>query len=118
MYNYTTKEGLPRSLRTYHPTMYRILCKDSSNGLDGLKDRIPEAVSPLVVSLSDGKNGEQTSDSVLVSCQREEDLKMHKKLFKGVDYVLMAPGYTMLGTYKNGEESKMISDYLSMFRLV
>ena len=118
MYNYTTKEGLPRSLRTYHPTMYRILCKDSSNGLDGLKDRIPEAVSPLVVSLSDGKNGEETSDSVLVSCQREEDLKMHNKLFKGVDYVLMAPGYTMLGTYKNGEESKMISDYLSMFRLV
>ena len=100
MYNYTTKEGLPRSLRTYHPTMYRILCKDSSNGLDGLKDRIPEAVSPLVVSLSDGKNGEETSDSVLVSCQREEDLKMHNKLFKGVDYVLMAPGYTMLGTYK------------------
>lgn len=118
MYNYTTKEGLPRSLRTYHPTMYRILCKDSSNGLDGLKDRIPEAVSPLVISLSDGKNGEETSDSVLVSCQREEDLKMHNKLFKGVDYVLMAPGYTMLGTYKNGEESKMISDYLSMFRLV
>ena len=118
MYNYTTKEGLPRSLRTYHPTMYRILCKDSSNGLDGLTDRIPEAVSPLVVSLSDGKNGEETSDSVLVSCQREEDLKMHNKLFRGVDYVLMAPGYTMLGTYKKGEESKMISDYLSMFRLV
>ena len=118
MYNYTTKEGLPRSLRTYHPTMYRILCKDSSNGLDGLTDRIPEAVSPLIVSLSDGKNGEETSDSVLVSCQREEDLKIHNKLFKGVDYVLMAPGYTMLGTYRKGEESKMISDYLSMFRLI
>ena len=48
----------------------------------------------------------------------KEDLKMHRKLFKGVDYVLMAPGYTMLGTYRKGEESRMVSDYLSMFRLL
>ncbi|MEC7664731.1 MAG: FAD-dependent monooxygenase [Candidatus Thermoplasmatota archaeon] len=118
MYNYKTEEGLPRSLRTYHPTEYRILCKDSSNQLDGHTERIPDTIRPLVVSLSDGKNGEKTSQTMLVSCQREEDLKMHRKLFKGVDYVLMAPGYTMLGTYRKGEESRMVSDYLSMFRLL
>ena len=118
MYNYQTEKGLPRSLRTYNPTKYRILCKDSSGNLDALVQEIPASIQPLVVSLSDGKNGKKTSGTSLVSCQRDEDLKMHQKLFKGVDYVLMAPGYTMLGTYNRGQEKNMISDYLSMFCLV
>ena len=118
MYNYKTEEGLPRSLRTYNPTKYRILCKDSSGNVDGLVQEIPASIRPLVISLSDGKNGQKTSGTSLVSCQREEDLKMHQKLFKGVDYVLMAPGYTMLGTYNKGQEKTMVSDYLSMFCLV
>ena len=118
MYNYKTEEGLPRSLRTYNPTKYRILCKDSSGDVDGLVQEIPASIQPLVISLSDGKNGKKTSGTSLVSCQRDEDLKMHQKLFKGVDYVLMAPGYTMLGTYNRGQEEKMISDYMSMFCLV
>jgi len=118
MYNYKTEEGLPRSLRTYNPTKYRILCKDSSGDVDGLVQEIPASIQPLVISLSDGKNGKKTSGTSLVSCQRDEDLKMHQKLFKGVDYVLMAPGYTMLGTYTKGQEKNMISDYLSMFCLV
>ena len=118
MYNYKTEEGLPRSLRTYNPTKYRILCKDSSGNVDGLVQEIPASIRPLVISLSDGKNGQKTSGTSLVSCQREEDLKMHQKLFKGVDYVLMAPGYTMLGTYNRGQEKTMVSDYLSMFCLV
>ena len=118
MYNYKTEEGLPRSLRTYNPTKYRILCKDSSGDVDGLVQEIPASIQPLVISLSDGKNGKKTSGTSLVSCQRDEDLKMHQKLFKGVDYVLMAPGYTMLGTYNRGQEKRMISDYISMFCLV
>ena len=118
MYNYQTEKGLPRSLRTYNPTKYRILCKDSSGNLDALVQEIPASIQPLVVSLSDGKNGKKTSGTSLVSCQRDEDLKMHQKLFKGIDYVLMAPGYTMLGTYTKGQEKNMISDYLSMFCLV
>ena len=118
MYNYKTEEGLPRSLRTYNPTKYRILCKDSSGDVDGLVQEIPASIQPLVISLSDGKNGKKTSGTSLVSCQRDEDLKMHQKLFKGVNYVLMAPGYTMLGTYTKGQEKNMISDYLSMFCLV
>ena len=118
MYNYNTEEGLPRSLRTYNPTKYRILCKDSSGNVDDLVQEIPASIQPLVISLSDGKNGKKTSGTSLVSCQRDEDLKMHQKLFKGVDYVLMAPGYTMLGTYTKGQEKNMISDYLSMFCLV
>ena len=118
MYNYKTEEGLPRSLRTYNPTKYRILCKDSSGNVDGLVQEIPASIQPLVISLSDGKDGKKTSGTSLVSCQREEDLRMHQKLFKGVDYVLMAPGYTMLGTYNRGQEKNMISDYLSMFCLV
>ena len=118
MYNYKTEEGLPRSLRTFNPTKYRILCKDSSGNLDALVQEIPASIQPLVVSLSDGKNGKKTSGTSLVSCQRDEDLKMHQKLFKGIDYVLMAPGYTMLGTYTKGQEKNMISDYLSMFCLV
>ena len=118
MYNYKTEEGLPRSLRTYNPTKYRILCKDSSGNVDALVQEIPASIQPLVISLSDGKNGKKTSGTSLVSCQRDEDLKMHQKLFKGVDYVLMAPGYTMLGTYNRGQEKNMISDYLSMFCLV
>ena len=118
MYNYKTEEGLPRSLRTYNPTKYRILCKDSSENVDSLVQEIPATIQPLVISLSDGENGKNTSGTSLVSCQRDEDLKMHQKLFKGVDYVLMAPGYTMLGTYTKGQEKNMISDYLSMFCLV
>ena len=118
MYNYKTEKGLPRSLRTYNPTKYRILCKDSSENVDGLVQEIPASIQPLVISLSDGKNGKKTSGTSLVSCQRDEDLKMHQKLFKGVDYVLMAPGYTMLGTYNKGQEKSLISDYLSMFCLV
>ena len=118
MYNYKTEEGLPRSLRTFNPTKYRILCKESSGNVDSLVQEIPASIQPLVISLSDGKNGKKTSGTTLVSCQRDEDLKMHQKLFKGVDYVLMAPGYTMLGTYTKGQEKNMISDYLSMFCLV
>ena len=118
MYNYKTEEGLPRSLRTFNPTKYRILCKESSGNVDALVQEIPASIQPLVISLSDGKNGEKTSGTSLVSCQRDEDLKMHQKLFKGVDYVLMAPGYTMLGTYNRGQEERMISDYMSMFCLV
>ena len=118
MYNYKTEEGLPRSLRTYHPTEYRILCKDSSEHLDGFVEGIPDSIRPLVISLSDGKMGEVTSGSLLVSCQREEDLGMHQKLFKRNEYVLMAPGYTMLGTYSRGDEERMLADYMSMFCLV
>lgn len=118
MYNYKTEEGLPRSLRTFNPTKYRILCKESSGNVDALVQEIPASIQPLVISLSDGKNGKKTSGMSLVSCQRDEDLKMHQKLFKGVDYVLMAPGYTMLGTYNRGQEKGMISDYISMFCLV
>ncbi len=118
MYNYKTEEGLPRSLRTFNPTKYRILCKESSGNVDALAQQIPASIQPLVISLSDGKNGKKTSGMSLVSCQRDEDLKMHQKLFKGVDYVLMAPGYTMLGTYNRGQEERMISDYMSMFCLV
>lgn len=118
MYNYKTEEGLPRSLRTFNPTKYRILCKESSGNVDALVQEIPASIQPLVISLSDGKNGKKTSGMSLVSCQRDEDLKMHQKLFKGVDYVLMAPGYTMLGTYNRGQEKRMISDYISMFCLV
>lgn len=118
MYNYKTEEGLPRSLRTFNPTKYRILCKESSGNVDSLVQEIPASIQPLVISLSDGKNGKKTSGMSLVSCQRDEDLKMHQKLFKGVDYVLMAPGYTMLGTYNRGQEKRMISDYISMFCLV
>ena len=43
---------------------------------------------------------------------------MHRKLFNKADYVLMAPGYTMLGTYNNGEEDKLFADYKSLFDLV
>ena len=118
MYNYKTEEGLPRSLRTFNPTKYRILCKESSGNVDSLVQEIPASIQPLVISLSDGKNGKKTSGTSLVSGQRDEDLKMHQKLFKGVDYVLMAPGYTMLGTYNRGQEKRMISDYISMFCLV
>ena len=118
MYNYKTEEGLPRSLRTFNPTKYRILCKESSGDVDALAQEIPASIQPLVISLSDGKNGKKTSGTSRVSCQRDEDLKMHQKLFKGVDYVLMAPGYTMLGTYNRGQEKRMISDYISMFCLV
>jgi hypothetical protein len=53
-----------------------------------------------------------------VSSQRAEDLKTYKRLFKGADYVLMAPGYTMLGTYKLGSESKLVADYKSLFCLI
>ena len=91
MYNYMNEQGFPRSLRTYHPTKYRIFCKwDTSSVLDVVNE-VPEIVSPMVIELSDGSDGGTTDGTRLVSAQREgEDLDKHKKLFKGADYVRLA----------------------------
>ena len=118
MYNYINEEGFPRSLRTCYPTEYRIFCNgDTSSVLDAVSE-VPEIVSPMVIELSDGSDGGTTEGSKLVSAQRKEDLDKHRKLFKGADYVLMAPGYTMLGTYRSGQESKLVREYLSRFKLL
>ena len=73
-------------------------------------DDFPQEIKPFVVNLCDGQKGEKSTEKLLVSSQRAEDLKTYKRLFKGADYVLMAPGYTMLGTYKLGSESKLVAD--------
>ena len=111
MYNFMTKEGFPRSLREYKPFEYRVLCNNSSVQIDKLLKNIDKAIKPLCIVLSEGLNGEKTSDDILVCAPRKEDKKMHRKLFNKADYVLMAPGYTMLGTYKNGEEDYLFADY-------
>ena len=118
MYNYISEDGYPRSLRTFHPTEYRIFCKEDASTIREAVKQVPEIVSPRVIELSASSDRGRTSGSRLVSSQRKEDLDKHNKLFKGVDYVLMAPGYTMLGTYKKGNEERMLSDYLSRFCLV
>ncbi len=118
MYNFMTKEGFPRSLREYKPFEYRVLCNNSSVEIDKLLKNIDKAIKPLCIVLSEGLNGEKTSDDILVCAPRKEDKKMHRKLFNKADYVLMAPGYTMLGTYNNGEEDKLFADYKSLFDLV
>ena len=112
------EEGVPRSLMTYHPTELRIFCNGDPSSVRDAVGKVPEIVSPMVVELSDGSDGGTTDGTRLVSAQRKEDLDKHKKLFKGADYVLMAPGYTMLGTYKRGQESKLVREYLSRFKLV
>ena len=81
-------------------------------------DDLPQEIKPFVVNLCDGQKGEKSTEKLLVSSQRAEDLKTYKRLFKGSDYVLMAPGYTMLGTYKLGSESKLVADYKSLFCLI
>ena len=118
MYNYISEDGYPRSLRTFHPTEYRIFCKEDASTIREAVKRMPEIVSPMVIELSASSDRGRTSGFRLVSAQRKEDLDKHNKLFKGADYVLMAPGYTMLGTYKKGNEERMLSDYLSRFCLV
>ena len=117
MYNYMTHEGFPRSLRTHHAIRYRVLCKDSSAAIDRELKRVPQEIMPLSIALSDGSSGQATDENTLQCAQRSEDLKMHANLFKNADYVLMAPGYTMIGTYQKGEELKLISNYLSRFQL-
>ena len=118
MYNFMTKEGFPRSLREYKPFEYRVLCNNSSVEINKVLKNIEKAIKPLCIVLSEGLNGEKTSDDILVCAPRKEDKKMHRKLFDKADYVLMAPGYTMLGTYNNGEEDKLFADYKSLFDLV
>ena len=118
MYNYISKKGFPRSLREYMPYNFRVLCNNSSQKIDKLVDKLQKEIRPQIITLSEGSKGEKTSDEVLVSAQRSEDRKMHKKLFNKADYVLMAPGYTMLGTYKSGQENKLVADYKSVFDLV
>jgi len=118
MFNYITEKGFPRSLRTYNPTHYRILCNNCSENVQSFVDDLPQEIKPFVVNLCDGQKGEKSTEKLLVSSQRAEDLKTYKRLFKGADYVLMAPGYTMLGTYKLGSESKLVADYKSLFCLI
>ena len=118
MYNYMTKDGFPRSLRTYHPTQYRIFCKETSSNISHQLENLHSEIKPLAIALSDGSKGQETSDGTLVCATRSEDLAMHKKLFKNTSYVLMGPGYTMLGTYQTGQEQKMIEDYKTLFNLV
>ena len=118
MYNYMTADGFPRSLRTYHPTRYRIFCKETSSNISHQLEDLHSEIKPLVIALSDGSKGQETSNGTLVCASRSEDLAMHKKLFKNTSYVLMGPGYTMLGTYQTGQEQKMINDYKTVFNLV
>ena len=118
MYNYVTKEGYPRSLRTYHPTQYRIFCKESSLDISHHLENLPSEIKPLAIALSEGSKGQKTLGNTLVCATRNEDLIMHKKLFKNTDYVLMGPGYTMLGTYRIGQEVKMLEDYKTLFKLI
>ena len=68
-------------------------------------EQLPSEITPHAVELSKDRNNRDESNSTLSCATRDEDLKMHKKLFKSADYILMAPGYTMLGTYKLGSES-------------
>lgn len=118
MYNYITKDGFPRSLREHMPFCYRVLTNKRANSLSETFQNLPDELKPLIVTLSNGRDGEKTSDSTLVCAQRPDDLKMHDKLFKNANYILMAPGYTMLGTYSEGEERKLSRDYGSLFHLI
>ena len=118
MYNFMTKAGFPRSLREYKPFEYRVLCNGSSVEIDKALNNLDKEIKPIRILLSEGLGGEKTSDDILVCAPRKEDKKTHKKLFSKADYVLMAPGYTMLGTYKNGQEDKLVADYESIFDLV
>ena len=81
-------------------------------------DDLPQEIKPFVVNLCDGQKGEKSTEKLLVSSQRAEDMRTYKRFFKGADYVLMAPGYTMLGTYKLGSESELVADYKSLFYLI
>ena len=118
MYNYMTEKGFPRSLRTYNPTQYRIFCEETSANISHQLENIPTQIKPLAIALSAGLKGQKTSDDTLVCATRNEDRIMHKKLFKNTSYVLMGPGYTMLGTYRTGQEEKMIKDYKTLFNLI
>ena len=118
MYNYMTKDGFPRSLRTYHPTEYRIFCKNSISTIEKLLKQLPSEITPHPAELSDDRNNKDTSNSTLLCATRDEDLKIHHKLFKNADYILMAPGYTMLGTYKTGQEQVMVREFKSLFNLI
>ena len=116
MYNYMTKDGFPRSLRTYHPTEYRIFCESPLTSIGKLLEQLSE-ITPHAVMLSEDRNNEYKS--ILRShAQPDKDLKMHHKLFKNADYILMAPGYTMLGTYRTGQEQIMVRDFKSLFNLL
>ncbi len=118
MYNYMTQDGYPRSLRTYFPHRFRILCKETTDTIATFLQHVPDILQPLTVALSDGREGQKSSDSLLVSAQRSDDLKTHQGLFRNADYILMAPGYTMLGTYRKGSEARLVSEYLSRFCLL
>ena len=50
MYNYMTKDGFPRSLRTYHPTEYRIFCKSSITSIEKLLEQLPSEITPHAVN--------------------------------------------------------------------
>ena len=115
MYNYMTSEGFPRSLRTYKAHQYRVLCKDDASDINAALNNVLPILMPQSVALSTG--GDQSTSERLVCAPRDEDQKTHRDLFKKCDYVLMAPGYTMLGTYRRGEEARLVSDYLSRFLL-
>ena len=80
--------------------------------MEKLLEQLPSEITPHAVELSEDRNNEDKSNFTLSCATRDEDLKMHHKLFKNADYILMAPGYTMLGTYRTGQEQIMIKRVL------
>ena len=70
MYNYMTKDGFPRSLRTYHPTQYRIFCKETSSNISHQLENLHSEIKPLAIALSEGSKGQKTSDETLVCMPR------------------------------------------------
>jgi len=108
------KIELELSKNSPHQLYYRIFCKDAQN-VGKLVDllSIPALVRPKVYVFGDTPSAEKNNYSTIKSTTP----KMVKKLFSGIQYLVMGQNNNIIGTYKLGQETDLVTGYRTHFNL-
>ena len=107
-------DNIPNQLLFFDVLSYRIFCKDAKN-VAALSDllNIPALVRPKVYIFGEMPSADKEGYSTIKSSTP----KMVKKLFSGINYVVMGQNNNIIGTYKLGQETELAAGYKDHFNL-